>query len=337
MSDRELSRPPTVGERVLDVAFQGLCRVHAWFVILIAVGIVVRIGWSALPAMRQYGLEFLTSSVWDPNQGQYGIFPELVGTLFSSLLAIAFASILGLSVAIFLSEKFVSQCLNELLRWGKLDKVRGVAWLPTWLEGALTKTVELLAAIPSVVYGLWGIFVVIPTIRPFCDFLNQQLGWIPFFGTSLTGPGILPASLVLSIMILPTISAVVQDSLHSVPQKLRDASYAMGATRWETMLHVILPTARTGIIGAILLALGRAIGETMALAMLMGNSNKLSWSLFSPGNTLAALLANNFPEASKTQVPVLMYAALVLLLLTLSMNLLGVWVLQGGRVRREVA
>ncbi len=138
-------------------------------------------------------------------------------------------------------------------------------------------------------------------------------------------------------MILPTISAVVQDSLQSVPQKLRDASYAMGATRWETMLHVILPTARTGIIGAILLALGRAIGETMALAMLMGNSNKLSWSLFSPGNTLAALLANNFPEASKTQVPVLMYAALVLLLLTLSMNLLGVWVLQGGRVRREVA
>ncbi len=125
MSDRELSRPPTVGERVLDVAFQGLCRVHAWFVILIAVGIVVRIGWSALPAMRQYGLEFLTSSVWDPNQGQYGIFPELVGTLFSSLLAIAFASILGLSVAIFLSEKFVSQSLNELLRWESWTKSEG--------------------------------------------------------------------------------------------------------------------------------------------------------------------------------------------------------------------
>lgn len=336
MSDRQLSRPPTLRERVLDVAFQGLCRVHAWFVILIAGGIVVRIGWSAMPAIQQHGIGFLMNSVWDPNQGLYGIFPELVGTLFSSLLAIAFASTLGVSVAIFLSEKFVSQSLTELLRWGSLDKVKGLSSLPVWLEGALTKTVELLAAIPSVVYGLWGIFVVIPTIRPLCDFLHQQLGWIPLFGTSLSGPGILPASLVLSIMILPTISAVVQDSLQSVPQKLRDASYAMGATRWETMLHVVLPSARTGIIGAILLALGRAIGETMALAMLMGNSNKLSWSVFSPGNTLAALLANNFPEASKAQVPVLMYAALVLLLLTLSMNLLGVWVLQGGKIRREV-
>jgi phosphate transport system permease protein len=133
-------------------------------------------------------------------------------------------------------------------------------------------------------------------------------------------------------MILPTVSSIVRDSLLAVPAKLREASYALGATRWETLKKVVLPTAKNGIFGGILLAMGRAIGETMALAMLMGNSNVISWSLFSPGNTLAALLANNFPEASKSQVPILMYAALVLLLLTFGINVLGVWILQKAPV-----
>jgi phosphate transport system permease protein len=157
----------------------------------------------------------------------------------------------------------------------------------------------LLAAIPSVVYGLWGLFVVIPLVRPACNWLHLKLGWIPLFGTTLSGPGMLPAAIVLSIMILPTITAISRDALVSVPSKLRMAAYGLGATQWETILAVILPTALRGIFGAIVLAFGRALGETMALAMLVGNGNKISVSLFSPANTLAALLANNFPEAGQ--------------------------------------
>ena len=179
------------------------------------------------------------------------------------------------------------------------------------MEALLKNLIELLAAIPSVVYGLWGLFVVIPTIRPACNWINLKLGWIPFFGTTLTGPGVLPAVIVLSIMILPTITAISRDALVSVPPKLRTAAYGMGATRWETILAVILPTATRGIVAAVILAFGRALGETMALAMLVGNANRVSLSLFSPANTLAALLANNFPEAAKKDVPVLMYAAMV--------------------------
>jgi phosphate transport system permease protein len=195
--------------------------------------------------------------------------------------------------------------------------------LPERLEHYLKNLIELLAAIPSVVYGLWGLFVVIPLIRPVCNWLHLNLGVIPLFGTSLSGPGMLPAAMVLSIMILPTITAISRDVLVSVPSKLRMASYGLGATRWETILGVVLPTASRGIFGAILLAFGRALGETMALAMLIGNANVISTSLFSPANTLAALLANNFPEAGPKEVSVLMYAALVLLGITLLVNMIA--------------
>ena len=161
-----------------------------------------------------------------------------------------------------------------------------------------------------------------------CNWLHLKLGWIPFFATDLSGPGVLPAVIVLSIMILPTITAISRDALVSVPPKLRMAAYGLGATRWETILSVILPTASRGIVGGVVLALGRALGETMALAMLVGNSNQISVSLFSPANTLAALLANNFPEAGAKQVGVLMYAALVLLGITLVVNIVGALIIQ---------
>jgi phosphate transport system permease protein len=183
--------------------------------------------------------------------------------------------------------------------------------------------VELLAAVPSVVFGLWGIFVVIPLVRAPASWLNAHLGWLPFFDTPLSGPGILPASLVLAIMVLPTISAVSRDALVEVPPKLREAAFGLGATRWEAILAVIVPTASTGILGAVILGFGRALGETMALAMLAGNANVISWSMFSPANTLAALLANHFPEAGTVEVGALMYAALVLLAITLAVNVVG--------------
>jgi len=183
--------------------------------------------------------------------------------------------------------------------------------------------VELLAAIPSVVYGLWGIFVLIPLIRPYCNWIYAHFSWIPFFGTTLAGPGMLPAALVLAIMILPTVAAISQDALLAIPYKIKEAVYGMGTTRWEAILKVMLPTAANGIFGALVLGLGRALGETMALAMLVGNSNQISLSLFSPANTLAALLALNFPEAGKVETQALMYAAITLLVITLIVNVIG--------------
>ena len=223
------------------------------------------------------------------------------GTLYSSFLALIIGGAFGIAMAIFLTQDFLPPNLAQVFR----------------------TIVELLAAIPSVVYGLWGIFVVIPVITPLADVLHASLGAIPFFGTSLSGPGLLPAALVLAIMILPTVAAVSQDALRQVPYKVKEAAYGMGATRWEAILKVIVPAARNGIFGALVLGFGRALGETMALAMLVGNANQISLSLFSPANTLAALLALNFPEAGAREFPVLMYAALVLLFITLIVNIAG--------------
>ena len=297
----QISGPPSQADYLLDRSFRGLATVCAWF-ILIVVGLLLwKIGAKAVPAMSEYQLGFLTSTKWDVNQHAFGILPEIWGTLYSSILALFIGGFFGVTMAIFLTQDF----------------------LPARLALVFRTIVELLAAIPSVVYGFWGIFVVVPFVRPIADWLNAEFGWIPFFGTTLSGPGMLPAALVLAIMILPTIAAVSQDALRLVPYRIKEAAYGLGATRWEAILKVMLPTASTGIFGALVLGFGRALGETMALAMLVGNSNQLSLSLFSPANTLAALLALNFPEAGEKEVPVLMYAALVLLLITLAVNMIG--------------
>lgn len=299
--DGSISSPPSNAEIFRDKAFRGLTLVCTWAVILLVVYIAVEIGGKALPAMKEYGFNFLSSTTWDVNKGRFGILPEIWGTLYSSLLALLIGGFFGVTMAIFLTQGF----------------------LPHKLQIVFKNIVELLAAIPSVVYGLWGIFVLIPIIRPFCDTLNAHFSWIPFFGTTLSGPGMLPAALVLSIMILPTVAAISQDALLAIPHKVTEAAYGMGTTRWEAILRVMLPTASNGIFGALVLGLGRALGETMALAMLVGNSNQISLSLFSPANTLAALLALNFPEAGPKETPVLMYAAVVLLAITLVVNIIG--------------
>jgi phosphate transport system permease protein len=323
-----ISRPPTRRESLCDRGFRGLTYLAAWLTVLVVLSIVLKIGGAALPAMRQYGLAFLTETRWDANQERYGILPQIWGTLYSSALAVLVGTVLGLAVAVFLSERFLASFVFRVLTAFGLQHHRWCGKLPDQLEGLLKNLIELLAAIPSVVYGLWGIFVIIPLIRPVCNVLHHHLGWVPWFSTSLSGPGMLPAALVLAIMILPTISAISRDALVSVPRKLREAAYGLGATRWEALLAVILPTAQRGIFAAVLLAFGRALGETMALAMLVGNANIVSWSLFSPANTLAALLANNFPEAGPRQVGVLMYAALVLMAITLLVNICGALILQ---------
>jgi phosphate transport system permease protein len=324
----EISRPPTAFEVAGDRIFRSGTRVVAWITVGLVFYVVVSIARVAMPAMHAYGASFLTSTTWDANRAQFGILPAIVGTLYSSILGLLIGGAFGLAIALFLSEGFLCAGLDWVMTRFGLDENPFWGALPMRVEDLLKVTVELLAAIPSVVYGLWGIFVVIPLIRPPCDWLHAHLGWIPLFGTQLSGPGLMPASLVLAIMVLPTISAISRDALAAVPPKLREAAFGMGATRWEAILAIFIPTAATGIFGAVILGFGRALGETMALAMLAGNSNVISWSLFSPANTLAALLANKFPEADTVEVGALMYAALVLLGITLIVNIIGTVILQ---------
>jgi phosphate transport system permease protein len=332
-----ISQPPSRLQGATDKLFRSLCYTFAWLSILLVVFIVLRIATQAAPAIREYRWDFLTTKTWDPNKERFGVLPEIWGTVYTSLLALMIGSAFGVAAAIFLSEGYVGEFVFRILKpfhvefhpfWGKL---------PNQLEQVLKNLIELLAAIPSVVYGLWGLFVVIPLIRPACNWLHLKMGWFALFSTDLSGPGVLPAVLVLSIMILPTITAISRQSLVAVPPKLRMAAYGLGATQWETILAVILPTAARGIFAGIILAFGRALGETMALAMLVGNANVLSVSLFSPANTLAALLANTFPEAHPKEISVLMYAALILLGITLVVNVIGAVILERASAGLEEA
>lgn len=272
--------------------------------------IVYEIVSGAWPAMQKFGLGFLTSSSWVPNRENFGIFPFIIGTAASSFIAILFALPLGLAIAIFLSENFLPLPVRQVVRF----------------------VVEMLAAIPSVVYGLWGIFVVIPLVKIFGGWAVSTFHGVPVLETLFAPPAygnsMLTASVVLALMILPTLTAISRNSLTAVPATLREGAYALGATRWEAILGVILPTAAPGVVAATILALGRAMGETMAVAMLIGNSSRLSWSLLSPGGTLAGLLANQFGEAEGKQVNSLMFAALILVVITLFVNLLGEAVLR---------
>jgi phosphate transport system permease protein len=308
---QSVSGPPSRWDYAVDRVFRLLAQGGTWLVLILLAAIVWEIGVKATGAIGRYGVHFLTSTTWDVGRQQFGVLPHIWGTLYSSLLALAIGGFFGIAMAIFLTQDF----------------------LPPRLASVFRIVVELLAAIPSVVYGLWGLFVVVPAMRPLADAAYQRLGWVPFFNSTLSGPGLAPASLVLAIMILPTVAAVSQDALRLVPYRVKEAAYGMGTTRWEAILKVLLPAASTGIFGALVLGFGRALGETMALAMLIGNSNHITLSLFAPANTLAALLALNFPEAGPREVEVLMYAALVLLAITLLVNLLGEAIMRRGARR----
>ena len=308
----EVARPPSRSQRLSDRLFRGSTRVLTWLVVFLSAYIIWEIGGNALPAIRDYGVGFLTGTRWDPNTGSFGVLPQVWGTVYSSLLALLMAGSVGVMIAIFLTQGF----------------------LPYRVEIGFRYIVELLAAVPSVVYGLWGIHVVIPLLRPLAEWLHIKFGFVPFFSTTLSGPGMFPAALVLAIMVLPTVAAISQDALRAVPSRMKEAVYGIGATRWEAILHVIVPAASSSIFGAMVLGLGRALGETMALAMLVGNSNQITLSLFSPANTLAAALALNFPEAGVVEAQALMYSALALLAITLVVNIIGASIV--GRASRRL-
>ena len=279
---------------------------------LILIGIVCAIGMvltvESMPSIRRFGWNFWRTGLWDPVAGEFGALPFIWGTLYSSGLALVLATPVALGIAIFISELS-----------------------PAALRQPLVFLTELLAAIPSIVYGLWGIFVLVPAVRSFESAMPEALRGTPFFSGPPLGLGMLSAAILLAIMIVPFSSSVAREVLRAVPQAQREGAYALGATRWEA-IRAALFYARTGMVGAVILGLGRALGETMALAMLVGNSNQISLSLFSPANTLAALLANNFPEAGAKQVSVLMYAALVLLAITLVVNVIGALIIERAHI-----
>lgn len=292
---------------LLDYGFTGL----VW---LCALSVIVVLGWlswivfqDARPAINTFGLSFLFSQDWTVSENKFGGLPYIYGSIVSSIIALFFAVPLGLSVAILTSENLV----------------------PAWIKTPVGFLVELIASIPSVIVGLWGIFVFIPVINPLQKWLFEHFAWIPFFNTEPFGPSMLIAGLILAVMILPTIAAISRDVLLAIPPHLRSASMALGATRWETIWRVLLPAASSGIIGAVILGLGRALGETMAVTMVIGNSNFISASLLAPGYTIPAVLANQFAEAVEAlHIGALMYLALILFIITLAVNSIAILLVQ---------
>jgi phosphate transport system permease protein len=278
--------------------------------LVFAIGVVLLR--AAGPAIYRFGAAFLWTVRWDPVHSFFGALPFVYGTIVSSALALLIAVPVSLGVAIYLAELALS----------------GTAVV-------LSFVVELLAAIPSVILGLWGIFVLTPWIRNAVEpVLSGTLGWLPLFSGPPYGLGMLAAGIILSIMVVPIISSVSRDVLRAVPQEQREAMYALGATRWEVIRRAVLPYGRTGIIGAIILGLGRALGETMAVTMVIGNRPQISTSLFQPGYTIAAALANEFSEAaSGLYISALIEMALVLFVVSLLVNAAARWLV--SRVTSE--
>jgi len=303
VSERELTRPATsvsleranYGDRI----FKLLLTVAA-LAVPVLLGFLVYELWSGADlAIRRFGLDFVTTSVWDPVAEQFGALPLIFGTLLSSLIALIIAVPLSLGVAVYLTE-FAPKSVRQ-----------PVAFL-----------IGLLAAIPSVVYGLWGIFVLVPALRTTAfPFLRKLFGFLPLFQGPIYGPSMLAAGIILAIMIMPYIMSVSREVLLAVPNTQREASLALGATRWEAVTSAVIPYARSGIIGAIILGLGRALGETMAVTMLIGNRHEIAASLFAPGYTMAAAIANEFSEAvGDMHISALAYVAFVLFMVTVLVN-----------------
>jgi phosphate transport system permease protein len=282
-----------------DLIFKGVLTVSAIAVPVLLAFLVYELWSGAALAIERYGFGFVTSSTWDPVAEEFGALPLIFGTLASSMLALLIAVPLSLGVAIYLTE-FAPKSVRQ-----------PVAFL-----------IGLLAAIPSVVYGLWGIFVLIPLLRTTVfPFLRDWLGFMPLFQGPIYGPSMLAAGIILAIMVMPYIMSVGREVLLAVPNTQREAALALGATRWEAVTTAVLPYAKSGIVGAIILGLGRALGETMAVTMLIGNRHEIAASLFAPGYTMAAAIANEFSEAvGNLHLSALAYVAFLLFLVTVIVN-----------------
>lgn len=283
-----------------DRTFHALLIVAAATIPLLLLALIVELTRGAMPAIERFGIGFVVDTGWDPVAGTFGAWPAILGTLLTSALALLMAVPLALGVAVYLTE-----------------------FAPMRLRGPIATVIELLAAIPSVVYGLWGIFVLVPFLRRWVyPSLESWFGWLPFFEGPIYGPSVLSASLILAVMVVPFIMSVSREVLLAVPAGQREAALALGATRWEAVSTVIIPYAKSGILGAIILGLGRALGETMAVTMLIGNRHEVSASLFAPGYSMASVIANEFADAAGGPLheSALIYLALILFSVTVLVN-----------------
>ena len=295
-----LDAPPSL-ERTSygDTVFRAALTMAALTVPILLGFLVYELWAGSRIAIEKFGFDFVTSSRWDPVAEEFGAFPLIFGTLLSSMVALVIAVPLSLGVAIYLVE-----------------------FAPKRLRQPVAFLISLLAAIPSVVYGLWGIFVLIPLLRSSVfPFLRDVFGFLPLFQGPIYGPSMLAAGIILAIMIMPYVMSVSREVLLAVPDTQREASLALGATRWEAVVTAVVPYARSGIIGAVILGLGRALGETMAVTMLIGNRHEIAASLFSPGYTMAAAIANEFSEAvGDMHLAALAYVAFLLFVVTVLVN-----------------
>jgi phosphate transport system permease protein len=292
-----LATTGTIGDSV----FRTILLIFATVILVIVVAMIAMMVANSMPTIEAFGLSFLSGTKWQPASDIYGALPFIYGTIVSSVLALVIAVPLSLGIAIFLVEQ-----------------------APKKIATPISFMVELLAAIPSVVYGLWGIFVLAPFIRTILGpFLQTYFGWLPLFQGRLTGIGMLTGGMIMALMVTPIVTAVVKDILEVVPTSQREAALALGATKWETTM-IVLGNAASGIAGAVVLGLGRALGETMAVTMVIGNSPQITSSLFEPAYTIASVLAANFAEATdKLYMSALIEMGLVLFLVTFIVNALA--------------
>jgi len=286
-------------QRWQDFIFHKVTLGFAFSVLLVLVGIIISLMIGAWPAFSEFGPGFITDVEWDPVNDKYGAMIAIVGTLSTSLIALLFAFPISFGIALFLTEI-----------------------CPAWLRRPLGTSVELLAGVPSIIYGMWGLFVFAPFFADYIQpALASTLGQVPLIGALFSGPmmgiGILTAGMILAIMIIPFIASVMRDVFEVVPAVLKESAYALGCTKWEVVRKVVLPYTKTGVVGGVMLGLGRALGETMAITFVIGNAHKLSWSLFSAGNSIASTLANEFAEADSTlHVSSLFALGLILFVIT---------------------
>jgi phosphate transport system permease protein len=266
-------------QHALDVSFRSATWFFAVFVLMILTGVIVSLVAGSIPALQHFGWAFVTEERWNPVTEVFGAFPAIYGTIVTSAIAMVIAVPVAFGISIFITEL-----------------------CPPWLKRPIATLIELLAAIPSIIFGIWGLFVFAPFLQSTVEpLLIVSLGNIPGVGVLFSGPplgiGILTAGLILAIMVLPYISAVMRDVFETVPSVLKESAYGIGATTWEVVWNIVLPTTRVGVIGGVMLGLGRALGETMAVTFVIGNAHRVKASLLAPGTTISATLANEFTEA----------------------------------------
>jgi len=300
------------GASLQDRLFKYAVMSVAGIVLVLLWGLVVKLVFDAQLSIQTFGLEFLTSRTWDPNRDLYTALPFIFGTLMTSAVAILIGVPISIGIAIYLSEL-----------------------APVWIRELLSFLIELLAAVPSVIYGLWAMYTLRPVLTGSVEpFLMDMLGWTPFFQGAAFGIDKLAAGIILAIMIIPTVASVSKESLMAVPESQREAALSLGATRLETTHMAVLSYARSGIFGAAILGLGRAVGETMAVTMTIGNANLISWSLLDPGQTMASVIANNWGEADGLMLSSLIEIGVVLFIVALVVNVFAR--LMVGRVMKAV-